>query len=121
MMRYDSAKVLCYLSPAALRSVSKLTEHFVIDSTGTRFDLSVPEFLEPLSGPRRLIGLLTGAEYGVRWVCARGEHVEADDLKRLVEEDWRKYEGVWQALDLIELRRRLSEANSIADVIALLC
>lgn len=118
MMRYDSATTLSLLSVASLRSIAALTEHFVVDSTGTRFDLSDPEFSESISAIRRLTSLLLGSKHNVRWRCSRGSAVEVPELKRLIEKDWRTYETVWQALDLDKLRQRLSKSDTVADVIA---
>jgi hypothetical protein len=118
MMRYNSAATLTTLSPSSLRSLAALTEHFVIDSTGTRFNLSEPEFIEPLSGIQKLISSLFGSKHGVRWRCLRSGSVDVTEVKRLVEDDWKTNESVWQALDLDHLRARLAAADSFEEVIA---
>ena len=118
MTRYDSAAALGSLSPTALRSVAELRQHFVVDSTVIRFDLSNPEFSESVSKLQTAISSILGSRHCVRWKCARQGSIGTDELKRLIEEDWRAYATMWQALDLDDLKRRLSAAKTIPDVIA---
>ena len=92
MMMYDSPEILTFLSPSSLRSIAALTEHFLIDSTGRRFDLAQPEFAEPLSGFQCLVASLFHSKHRVRWQCSPGGVAAVAEDKRLVEEDWRTCE-----------------------------
>jgi len=95
-----------------------LNEHFIIDSTGARFDLSKPEFVESLLLVQRVMSWLRRSEHPVRWKCTYRDKVDVADLKRMIEEDWKLYVSMWQATDLDELEKRLAAAGSLAEVIA---
>jgi hypothetical protein len=117
LMRHNSPSALNCLSRATQRVMSGLTQHFIIDSTGMRIDLSNPEFTDGVSGLPGIVYSLLGRKRPVRWQCTERGVVDVAELKNLIQNDWRNYETMWEGLDLDDLRQRLSAATTVSAVI----
>jgi hypothetical protein len=116
---HRSADELSELSPSSVRYMSEMSDSFLVDSSGARYDLSPPAFVTPPpAGVRGFIFRMRNRWSPVRWSCATSGIVPLSDLKTLIKEDWKKHELYWQAFDLAVLDEQLEKAETYEEVFA---
>lgn len=106
------------LSPASVRRICKMTEFYLIDSNGVRFDLTSPCFVREPTIFQLIFAMIIPSRWPVDWACVRRGRVDPEALKLLIAEDWEQYSDMWQATDLDSLETSLEAAEDYSEVFA---
>jgi len=118
VLRYDDPAGLTKASTRTLEVLRRMQEYFLVDSSGRRYDLENPEFVDLPSAPFRVLSYLAGTTRPIRYQLKDCRLIAVEDVKQLVFQNFADYEDYWQEYELDELRRRLKEARTMGEVMA---
>lgn len=117
MIKHDSSDRFSHLSVKTVRMLAALESHFIIDSTGAIYKLSIPVFSEQASILSKCKSVLFGSRLPVRWTCLKTGYIEVEEMKRMIGVELSKYTELVEGGDIDELKAKVYRARTPAEII----